>query len=203
MRDLSEDIPGYAFGSPSVPTSPVSLQDLARLKETVGFQSEDIQYLLMAGDVLAAQTKNIVEHWRVEIIGRIPHLARHSRSLDDKPLPVYLARSNRRFEQWIMDTCLRPYDQSWLNYQNEIALRHTKVAKNKADGVESSPFVPLRDVIGFVVVMNATIKPHLAAAGHSTEDVEKMHSAWCKSLQLQVALWAWPYADATLALEEW
>ena len=30
-----------------------------------------------------------------------------------------------------------------------------------------------------------------------------MHSAWCKSMQLQIALWAAPYSDAKLALNEW
>jgi hypothetical protein len=44
-------------------------------------------------------------------------------------------------------------------------------------------------------VMNETIKPYLAAKGHTAEDVEKMHLAWTKSLQLQVALWAQPYSD--------
>ena len=30
----------------------------------------------------------------------------------------------------------------------------------------------------------------LAAKGNSGEEVEAMHLAWCKSLQLQLALWA-------------
>jgi hypothetical protein len=54
--------------------------------------------------------------------------------------------------------------------------------------------VPLRDVIAFIPIMNETIKPYLAAKGHSSRDVEKMHLAWCKSLQLQIALWASLYA---------
>jgi hypothetical protein len=54
--------------------------------------------------------------------------------------------------------------------------------------------VPLRDVIAFIPVMNETIKPYLAAKGHATPDIEKMHLAWCKSLQLQIALWTSLYA---------
>jgi flagellar biosynthesis chaperone FliJ len=51
----------------------------------------------------------------------------------------------------------------------------------------------LRDIIAFIAVMNETIKPYLSAKGHMAEDVEKMHRAWTKSLQLQVALWVQPY----------
>ena len=67
------------------------------------------------------------------------------------------------------------------------------------DGVRSTPFVPLRDIIAFVAVMNQTIRPYLAAKGHSAEDVESMHQAWCKSLQLQLALWTRVYSGR----DEW
>jgi hypothetical protein len=54
--------------------------------------------------------------------------------------------------------------------------------------------VPFEDVIAFVAVMNQTIKPFLAAKGHSEEEVEKMHVAWTKAMQLQLALWVGPYS---------
>jgi hypothetical protein len=53
----------------------------------------------------------------------------------------------------------------------------------------------LRDIIAFIAAMNETIKPYLSAKGHPMDDVEKMHRAWTKSLQLQVALWAQAYAN--------
>ena len=203
MRKIEEDIAGYLFGAKEIPASPVSLQELERLKISVGFTKEDERYIALAGEVLAGQTEAIVTHWRSGIIAGIPHLARHSRNLAGQALPDYLARSNRRFEQWILDTCLRPYDQDWLNYQQEIALRHTSVKKNQTDRVESTPYIPLRDIIAFITVMNDTIKPYLASRGHAIEDVEKMHKAWRNSMQLQVALFAKPYSDPMLALEEW
>jgi Protoglobin len=144
-----------------------------------------------------------VRHWRSGIIAGIPHLARHSRTPEGDSLPDYLAKSNLRFEQWILDTCLRPYDQDWINYQHEIALRHTSLKKNQVDGVRSTPYVPLRDILAFIAVMNETIKPYLAARGHSAEEVDKMHLAWCKSLQLQAALWARPYSDVARISNEW
>jgi hypothetical protein len=203
MLDSRINIAGYSFGAANVAASPISLQELEQLKISVGFSEEDARHLARAGDVLADQTKAIVDHWRSGIIASIPHLARHSRDLDGQALPDYLAKSNRRFEQWILDTCFRPYDQDWLNYQQEIALRHTSVKKNQTDRVKSTPYIPLRDIIAFVTVMNDTIKPHLAAKGDTVDDVEKMHAAWRRSMQLQIALFAKPYADPALGLDEW
>ena len=82
-------------------------------------------------------------------------------------------------------------------------MRHTSVKKNQVDGVRSTPYVPLRDIIAFIAVINETIKPYLAAKGHPAEEVDRMHAAWCKSLQLQLALWARAYADAGQAANEW
>ena len=203
MRKVAESIDGYTYGAAEVAVSPVSMQELEDLKVSVGFSVEDQRYLRLAGEVLADQTRQIVRHWRSGIIAAIPNLARHSRTPEGEALPDYLAKSNLRFEQWILDTCLRPYDQDWINYQQEIALRHTSLKKNKVDGVRSTPYVPLRDIIAFISVINETIKPYLAAKGHSVEEVDKMHRAWCKSLQLQLALWSRPYTDASQAPNEW
>jgi Protoglobin len=195
MKKICEPIPGYSYGSAEVSRSLMSMREFDELKIAAGFTDEDQRYLRLAGEVLADQTQQIVEHWRSGIIANIPNLARHSRTPEGNPIPQYLANSNLRFQQWILDTCLRPYDQDWLNYQQEIALRHTTVKKNKTDGVRSTPYVPLPDIIAFVAVMNETIKPYLAAKGNSAEEVERMHWAWCKSIQLQLALWIGPYAD--------
>jgi len=190
---VAEVMPGYGYGDATLTASPVTLEELEQLKITVGLTGDDERYLRLAGEVLTGQTTPIVLHWRSQIIAHIPHLARHSRALDGSPLPAYLAASNLRFEQWILDTCLRPYDRTWLDYQHEIALRHTSAKKNQTDGAPSTPFVPLRDVLGFVAVMNDTIRPYLAAKGHAPAEVEGMHRAWCRAIQLQVALWAKAY----------
>jgi hypothetical protein len=203
MRTIAEHISGYFYGAPEVPISTISVLDLANLKISAGFTEEDQRYLRLAGEVLQGQTRQIVEHWRSRIIASIPNLARHSRSPEGNLLPDYLAASNLRFEQWILDTCLRPYDQDWINYQQEIALRHTTLKKNKVDGVQSTPYVPLRDIIAFLAVINETIKPYLAAKEHSAEDVDGMHRAWCKSMQLQLAIWVRAYAGSDLAQDQW
>jgi Protoglobin len=198
MREVIENIAGYGYGSAEIAASPVSLQDLELLKITVGFTPDDERYLRLAGEVLTGQTHAIVMQWRGQIIAHIPHLAQHSRALDGSPLPDYLAASNLRFEQWILDNCSRPHDRQWLDYQHEIALRHTRAKKNRTDGAPSTAYVPLRDVIGFVAVLNDTIRPYLASRGHPSVEVDGMHRAWCRSIQLQVALWARAYSS-----EEW
>ena len=201
-KKLAPEIPGYTYGTSGVAKSPISMAELEQLKQSVGFTTEDEANLKMAGDVLADQTNALVEMWR-GVIAKIPHLARHSKDLDGKPIPRYSEASRPRFQQWILDTCFRTYDQDWLNYQQEIALRHTSIKKNVTDDVVSTPFIPFRDIVTFTAVMNETIKPFLASKGHSPEEVEKMHSAWCKSLQLQIALWAQPYSSTALAPDEW
>ena len=203
MKKIADGIPAYAYGTAAIRPSPVSLEELERLKISAGFTAEDEQFLRMAGEVLAGQTKQIVDHWRGRIIAGIPHLAKHSRTPDGEAIPEYLAQSNLRFEQWILDTCLRPYDQDWLNYQQEIALRHTSLKKNQADEVTSTAFVPFHDIAAFVAVMNDTIRPYLAAKGNTAEEVEGMHRAWCRSLQIQIALWSKAYFDVAKTSNEW
>jgi hypothetical protein len=201
MEQVAGKEDGYTYGDASVSISPVTMEELERLKISVGFTEDDRRWLQMAGEVLSDQVKAIVTRWRSEIIASIPHLARHSRSLDGDKLPGYLAQSNLRFEQWILDTCLREYDQDWLNYQYEIALRHTSAKKNVTDRVESTAFVPYRDIAAFTSVLVETMKPYLAAKGHSEAEVNAMHLAWAKFLQLQIALWAQVYV--ALPKNEW
>jgi hypothetical protein len=193
-------IPGYTYGTDQVTPSPISLGEWEHLKQAATFGEEDERYLRLAGEVLADQTAAIVRCWR-GVIAAQPHLARYSAGPDGHPDAHYSSASGARFEQWILDTCRRPYDQDWLNYQHEIALRHTSLKKNTTDGVESAPSIPLRYVLAFTAVVNETIRPFLAARGHSASEVEAMHRAWCKSVQLQVTLWSLPYT--TVATGEW
>ena len=176
------DVPGYSYGAADVPRSRSSVRDPERLKVSAGFTEEDERSLRMAGQVLRDHTREIVARWRSGIIAAIPHLARHSRTPEGSPIPEYLSRSNLRFERWIPDTCLRPYDQAWIDYQQEIARWHTSAKKNSVDQVRSTPYVPLEDVIAFVAVMNETIRPYLASGGHTAEEVDCLHRAWCRSM---------------------
>lgn len=184
------DIPGYDYGN--VPASPLSLQDLDLLKQSVLFSDDDESYLRLAGEVLEDQIDDILDLW-YGFVGSRPHLVYYFTGRDGQPLADYLAAVRKRFGQWILDTCRRPYDQAWLNYQHEIGLRHHRSKKNQTDGVQSVPNIAARYLVAFIYPITATIKEFLTKKGHSAEEVDKMHEAWFKSVVLQVALWLQPY----------
>ena len=49
-----------------------------------------------------------------------------------------------------------PHDQAWLDYQEEIGLRHTRAKKNRTDNAQTPPHIPLRYLLAFTATMNAT-----------------------------------------------
>lgn len=188
----SQEIPGYAYGQVQE-SAPLDMEDLEQLKETVMLTEEDHEYLRMAGEVLGDQIEDVLDVW-YGFVGSHDHLLYYFCDRDGEPLDDYLSRVRQRFGQWILDTCNRPYDREWLDYQYEIAQRHYRTKKNETDSVHSAPLVHLRYMIAFIYPLTATIKPFLAKGGHSAEEVDNMYEAWFKSLVLQVTLWAQPYA---------
>ena len=193
MTTSPETLPGYAYGR--VPQSPVTTADLDLLKQAVLFTEEDERYLRLAGDVLEEQAEDVLDLW-YGFVGSHPHLVYYFTGPDGQPLGDYLGAVRKRFGQWILDTCRRPYDQVWLDYQDEIGRRHHRTKKNQTDGVRSVPNIAFRYLVAFIYPITATIKDFLARKGHSAEEVEKMHQAWFKSVVLQVALWSRPYVAA-------
>lgn len=185
----TSNIPGYTYGA--VGKSPVSLDDLALLKKTVFFSDEDVRCLQLAGDVLEDQTDQILDLW-YGFVGANAHLLYYF-TKNGQPDTDYLTRVRARFARWILDTCRRPYDQDWLNYQHEIALRHHSIKKNQTDGVDAVPIVHFRYLVAFIFPITFTIKSFLASKGHDAETVEKMYAAWFKAITLTALLWCQPY----------
>jgi Protoglobin len=148
----------------------------------------------MARDVLADQVEDVLDVW-YGFVASNPHLVLYfTRREDGQPDEEYLARVRRRFGQWILDTTEADYDQAWLDYQQEIGLRHHREKKNQTDEVDAVEHIPLRYLIAFIYPITATVRPFLEKGGRSGEDVEKMLDAWRKAVILQVALWSRPYA---------
>jgi Protoglobin len=193
MSEGSGGVAGYDFGSEATSRSPLGAEDLDLLKQTVLFTREDEEYLRLAGDVLEDQADEVLDLW-YGFVGSHPHLIYYFSDAGGEPGSDYLARVRERFKIWILDTCRRPYDQEWLDYQQEIALRHTRAKKNQTDGAQAPEHIPLRYMIAFIYPITVTIKQFLMNKGHPAEEVEKMHQAWFKSVTLQVALWSYPYA---------
>ncbi len=177
---LAASIPGYTYGSAAVAESPFSLDELAILKQTLLFSEDDVRFLRMAGTVLAPQVDAILDVW-YGFVAAHPHLVAYFSTNHGAVIPDYLARVRARFAQWIRDTTQREYDQTWLNYQMEIGLRHHTEKKNQTDGVTDAPvIIPVRYMVGFIVPITLTIKEFLKAGGHSPDEVEQMYAAWLR-----------------------
>jgi hypothetical protein len=54
----------------------------------------------------------------------------------------------------------------------------------------------MRYLLAFTAVIITTARDYLAAKGASAEHVERMHTAFTKSVMLHVTVWTRPYADA-------
>jgi hypothetical protein len=189
LYDNMENIKGYTYGH--VATSPVSLHDLSLLKKTVLFTEEDEKYLRLTGEVLKDQTNEVLDLW-YGFVGANEHLVAYF-GKNGQPNMDYLGAVRLRFAQWILDLCNRPYDQDWLNYQHEVALRHHSSKKNKTDGVDAAPIIHYRYMVAFIVPITVTIKGFLGNKGHDAETIEKMYAAWFKAVTLTVILWTHPY----------
>jgi hypothetical protein len=188
-------IPGYVYGSDEVARSRVSTDELELLKQTVLFGPEDADALRLAGEVLEDQVEDLLDVW-YGFVASHPHLVRYFADAEGAPIDNYLARVRARFGQWVHDLCGREWDRTWLDYQEEIALRHTAAKKNRTDGDEGAPAeIPLRYLVAFVYPITATVREFLAKKGHSDVEVEAMHQAWFKAVTLSVVLWARPYAE--------
>ncbi|HRE49692.1 MAG TPA: protoglobin domain-containing protein [Aggregatilineales bacterium] len=185
-------IPGYTYGQANTTVSPISAEVFDLLKQTVLFTEEDAGYLRQAGEVLRDQIDHVLDVW-YGFVGSHAHLLHYFTGMDGQPIGNYLGRVRQRFAQWILDTCNRPYERDWLNYQHEIGLRHHSTKKNQTDQVAAVPLIPVRYLLAFIVPITVTIKPFFAKKGHRAEDVEKMYGAWFKAVVLHVILWSYPY----------
>jgi hypothetical protein len=192
-----EQIHGYTYGTSEAAQSPLTLEDLARLKAAVWLTDDDEQALRDAAGILGPQADDMVTAWRARL-GEQPWLGGYSGHPDGTRNPEYAAATKPRFDRWIIDACTRPLDQDWLNYQQEIGLRHTPAKKNKTDNADSLDLIPLRYLLAFTAVVIATSRDYLAAGGRSPDQVGRMHSAFTKSVMLHVTVWTRAYVDATM-----
>ncbi len=186
-------VPGYHYGDPALPPSPLSPDDAAHLKAALLFGADDVTALRRAGEILVPQTEAILDVW-YGFVGSHPFLlASFSRS--DGPSAEYLARVRARFGRWIADTCRAEYDAEWLAYQQEIGRRHHS-GKNEADGEAAAgtpPLIPWRYVNALVYPIYGTVRPFLEQGGDDATTVEWMHQAWLKAVLLHTTLWSHPY----------
>jgi len=188
-------IPGYDYGRAA--HSPVSLEELRHLEQTVGWSEEDAQVLQRHPEIFRSRAEEMVDSWRA-VIGKQEHLVKWFFGPDGKKDEAYAAKIKERFVQWVTDAVFRPHDQAWLYYQEEIGLRHTPEKKNRTDGAHTPPVVPLRYVLGFITVVTQGARQFFVNGGVRGEELQKLEDAWAKAVHLHVTLWSRPYAKEGL-----
>lgn len=175
--------------------SPVSPEELALLQGALLFGAEDVEALRRSRPILEPQVEDILDVW-YGFVGSTPQLLESFvDAKSGEPDGRYLAQVRERFGAWILETAEAEYDQDWLDRQHEIGLRHHSTAKNRTDGVDSTPIVHFRYLQALVYPITATLKPFLEKGLASPEEVERMHQAWTKSVLLQAILWSHPYVN--------
>lgn len=185
------DIAGYDFGE--VAPSPLTMEALDELKASVTFGQADEAALKRGGEILVPQADALVDEWR-GIIGEHKHLGRWFFGPDNKPDDGYKSQVKARFVQWVKDIFERPFDQAWLNYQEEIGLRHTPAKKNLTDHARTPDHVPLRHLFAFAAPVSLSVGKRLRAANLAADEVEQIQAAWTKAVILSITLWSRPYA---------
>ncbi|WP_439578617.1 protoglobin domain-containing protein [Elioraea sp.] len=193
MNAPATDIPGYRYGDPLLAPSPLTPAALAELEASLLFGPDDVAALKRAGTIVADRIEAILDVW-YGFVASQPHLLAAFREHGTgEPIGAYLTAVRRRFGQWILDTCNASHDAAWLAWQEEIGRRHHRSGKNRTDGVNASPYVPLRHLLALVMPISLTMRPFLAEKGAAPAEVDAMHAAWTKAVLLQAILWARPY----------
>ncbi len=196
MTQPGSSIPGYDYGTAMSATSPLTDDELRHLELTIGWSSEDAETLQRYGELFRQQAESMVDSWRA-VIGAQPHLAHWFVGPDGKPDEAYKTSVKRRFVQWVVDVALSPHDRQWLDYQEEIGLRHTPAKKNLTDNAHTPPLVPLRYLLGFIPVV-LPVRKFFADAIKDEQELNALERAWTKAVLLHITLWTRPYTAAGL-----
>jgi hypothetical protein len=88
MPNDSSAIVGYDYGTARAAPSPVTLDELRMLEQTVRWTKADGNAIAMAAEVLAGQEEAMVDSWR-SMIGEHEHLAKWFFGPDGKPDETY------------------------------------------------------------------------------------------------------------------
>jgi hypothetical protein len=192
LKVTGEGIPGYDYGKPASARSPVSLEELRQLEESVGWSAEDAAVLARHPAVFVDRAEAMVDSWRA-VIASQPQLIQWFFGPDGKPDEQYMAKVKSRFVQWVQDVAMRPHDQAWLDYQEEIGLRHTPAKKNVTDGAHTPEVVPLRYVVGMAGLIALSARKFFVEAEVGGDELERLEEAWTKAVMLHVSLWCRPY----------
>lgn len=173
----------------------ITMAEFEKLKKSLLFTDADVKALRRSRAILEPRADELLGVW-YGFVGSNEHLVYYfTNKSDGKPNAEYLEKVRVRFRQWVLDTADANFDQTWLDKQYELGLRHHRAKKNQTDGVSSVDHIPMRHVIALSYPISTTIRPFLAGPGVTTEDVDAMHEAWRKAVLMTSILWSQPYAN--------
>jgi hypothetical protein len=185
-------IPGYDYGTKRSAVSPVTEEELRHLEEAAGWTADDAALLRKHAELFRRHAGEMVDSWRGRI-AKQHELAQYFFGPDGKPDEFYKSRARERFVRWVVDVAVREHDRDWLNYQEEIGLRHLPARKNAADGTHTPALVPLRYLIGFIPMV-LPVEHFFVEDIQDAAELHALQRAWTASLLLHVSLWTRPYA---------
>lgn len=188
-------LPGYNYGAATLPGSPVTLNELRELCELIRFDDDDVRRLETIGDLLEPRIMTFMDRlmqWTGSVA--LPTVADEDGNVDQ----AYLEAAHARFARGFLDTCRRKFNQTWLDYQHEVGLRHHRSKKNTTDDARAIPHIPFRWMVAFLEptaeTMRAFLQPLLPAG-----ELVPLLASWRKAMLLQVVL----YSRAYIAAEDW
>lgn len=174
---------------------PIDEAEFDLLKKSVLFTADDVRYLRMSKAVLEPHVEELLDVW-YGFVGSNEHLVYYfSHPTTRTPNAEYLDRVRVRFRAWVLDTADADFDREWLARQLELGLRHHRLKKNRTDNVDAVDHIPFRHLVALHYPITTTMKPFLARAGHSEEDVQGMYEAWRKAVLMTAILWSQPYVS--------
>lgn len=190
---MPEVVAGYTYDE-TLPSSPVGREELAQLLTDVMWTEDDAAALRRAGGILRPQVSEVLDAF-YGFVSSTPHLVDAFVGADGEPDSDYQAAVRGRFGQWVIDLCIRDFDERWLDYQEEIGLRHHSTKKNRTDGVDSPrTHVPMRHMMAVVVPVTLAVRKILVAHEADGTEVDAMQLAWFKAVTVSLVLWSRPFA---------
>jgi hypothetical protein len=173
--------------------SSLDAQTLFQLKRMLLFTNEDEQYLMMAGNILAAHTEDILDRW-YEYILKNNYLAGYF-TRDGKPDLAYLQSLRPEFRKWINNLCTREEGTRWWLFEEHIA---AELEQTNHSEPGSLPVIFLRYLTTFIYPVSEAVRTFLNGHGYPESDVERMQQAWFKAISFSVLLWIYPQSRSPL-----
>ena len=187
------NIKGYIYGKPEVPKAKITMQEFQLLLDSALWTKEDEENRKILGEIIKENMNDILNAI-VNYFGSKEYLLYYFKDeTGTTTISEYVNNTVDRLAQWLLDICFRPLDESFINYNYLIGLRHTEIGKGKADNVKTIPHIPLRYMVTCIFPVTAVLKSFIAKKIDDPVLVDKLYHTWFKLQVITTALFLIPY----------